>query len=66
MKVREMRELGADELAQRIREKGQEMESLRLKHRSTSSSVDKPLQIRMLRREVARMLTLQSERKAGE
>lgn len=65
MKAREMKELGVEELAQRIREHTQELQSLRLKHRS-GSSVDRPLQIRMLRREIARMLTVQSGREAGK
>ncbi len=65
MKAREMRELGAEELAQRIREHSQELQSLRLKHRS-GTSVEKPLRIRTLRREIARMLTVQREREAGK
>ena len=65
MKARDMRELGADELAQRIREHAQEHRSLRLRHRS-GSSVDRPLQIRALRRELARMRTIQRGREAGK
>lgn len=65
MKARELKELGADELAQRIREHAQELQSFRLKHRS-GTSVDKPLRIRMLRREIARMLTVQRGREAGK
>ncbi|NLL82724.1 MAG: 50S ribosomal protein L29 [Lentisphaerae bacterium] len=65
MKAREMRELGADELAQRIREYTQDLRDLRLRHRS-GSSVDRPLQIRSMRREIARMLTVQRGREAGK
>jgi large subunit ribosomal protein L29 len=65
MKARELKELGAEELAQRIREQSQELQGLRLKHRS-GASVEKPLRIRTLRHEIARMLTVQSGREAGK
>lgn len=65
MKARELKELGADELAQRIRENSQELRNLRLKQ-STGNGVEKPLRIRTLRREVARMLTVKREREAGK
>ncbi len=65
MKARELRELGAEELAQRIREQSQELQSFRLKHHS-GASVEKPLRIRTLRREIARMLTVQRGREAGQ
>jgi large subunit ribosomal protein L29 len=63
MKANEVRELGADELAQRIREKAKELADMRLKHKS-GSSVDKPVRLRTMRREVARMKTVQNERRA--
>jgi ribosomal protein L29 len=65
MKAREFRELGADELAQRVREQSQELRNFRLKHHS-GASVEKPLRIRTLRREIASMLTVQCEREAGK
>jgi len=65
MKARELKELGAEELAQRIRENSQELRNLRLK-RNTGTGVEKPLRMRMLRREVARMLTVKREREAGK
>ena len=65
MKAREFRELGADELAQRVREQSQELRNLRLKHHS-GVSVEKPLRIRTLRREMASMLTVQRGREAGK
>ena len=64
MKASELRELKAEELDQRIRETAQELRGLRLKHR-TGEGADKPLRIRTLRREVARMLTIAREREAG-
>ena len=65
MKARELKELGAEELAQRIRENSQELRDLRLKQ-SAGNGVEKPLRIRLLRREVARMLTVKREREAGK
>ena len=65
MKTRELRELKADELNGRIRETTQELRDLQLKHRS-GEGADKPVRIRLLRREVARMLTIANARKAGK
>jgi ribosomal protein L29 len=65
MKAREFRELGAEELAQRIRGQSQELRSFRLKHHS-GASVEKPMRIRALRREIASMLTVQRGREAGK
>ena len=64
MKTRELRELKAEELDGRIREMTQELRDLQLKNR-TGEGADKPVRIRMLRREVARMLTIAHTRKAG-
>ncbi len=58
MKARDLKQLGADELAQRIREMAVELSELRLKNKSTTGGVEKPLRIRMLRREMARMKTI--------
>jgi ribosomal protein L29 len=65
MKTRELRELKAEELDGRIREMTQELRDLQLKHR-TGDGAEKPVRIRMLRREVARMLTIANARKAGK
>ena len=65
MKTRELRELKAEELDQRIREVTQELRDLQLKHR-TGEGADKPVRIRLLRREVARMQTEAHVRKAGK
>ena len=59
MKARDLQQLSAGELGQRIRDTGAELAEMRLKNRS-SSSVDKPIRIRHLRREVARMKTIAS------
>lgn len=63
MKPNELRELGAEELEQRIREKVKELADMRLKHKS-GTAVDKPVRMRSMRREVARMKTVQNERRA--
>ena len=65
MKTMELRELKAEELDGRIREVTQELRDLQLKHR-TGEGADKPVRIRTLRREVARMQTLAHARKAGK
>jgi large subunit ribosomal protein L29 len=63
MKPNELRELGAEELGQRIREKAKELADMRLKHKS-SAAVEKPVRMRTMRREIARMKTVQNERRA--
>jgi large subunit ribosomal protein L29 len=63
MKPNELRELGAAELDQRIREKAKELADMRLKHKS-GAAIEKPVRMRTMRREVARMKTVQNERRA--
>jgi large subunit ribosomal protein L29 len=63
MKARDLRELGAVELDQRIREVSLELEDLRIRHRS-GSGIEKPVRLRILRHEVARMKTVKAEREA--
>ncbi len=65
MKTNEIRELGADELAAKIREARKELADLRLKHAS-GGEVEKPGRMRLMRREIARMLTIQAEKAAKE
>jgi len=62
MKASELRELGADELAAKEREIRRELTDLRLKLAS-KSDVEKPVRIRALRRDVARILTVMDEKK---
>jgi ribosomal protein L29 len=64
MKMTELRELKATELAGRIREVTQELRDLQLKHR-TGEGADKPVRLRLMRREIARMQTLVTAQKAG-
>jgi ribosomal protein L29 len=62
MKTNELKELGADELEAKIREVRKELNDLKLKLAS-KVDVEKPARIRLLRREVARMLTVQAAAK---
>ena len=61
MKTNEIRELGADELAAKIREVRKELADLKLKHAS-GGDVEKPGRMRLMRHEIARMLTIQAEK----
>ena len=62
MKTNELKELGADELAAKIAEARKELFGLKLKHAS-KAEVEKPVRMRGLRREIARMLTVQNAAK---
>ena len=57
MKTNELKELGAEELEAKIREVRKELNDLKLKLAS-KVDVEKPVRIRLLRREVARMMTV--------
>ncbi len=57
MKTNELKELGVEELEAKIREVRKELNDLKLKLAS-KVDVEKPVRIRLLRREVARMMTV--------
>ena len=59
MKTNELKELGAAQLAAKIREVRKELADLKLKHAS-KVDVEKPARMRFMRREIARMLTVQN------
>ena len=59
MKTNELKELGADELAAKIREARKALADVKLRHAS-KVDVEKPVRMRMMRREIARMLTVQA------
>jgi large subunit ribosomal protein L29 len=63
MKARDLRELGAVELDQKIREVSQELNDMRIKHKS-GAGVEKPVRMRTMRHEVARMKTVKAQREA--
>ena len=62
MKTNELKELGAEELAAKIREARKELSDLKLKLAS-KSDVEKPGRLRGMRREIARMLTVKDQLK---
>ena len=62
MKTNELKELGAEELAAKIREARKELADLKLKHAS-KVEVEKPGRMRQMRRDIARMLTIQNAAK---
>ncbi|MBU1692557.1 MAG: 50S ribosomal protein L29 [Verrucomicrobia bacterium] len=64
MKTSEIKELTADELRQRLDETRQELFNLRVQQ--ATGQIEKASRLRLLRRDVARYLTLLQERqKAG-
>lgn len=64
MNIKEIRELNSDELTNRSRELNQELFNLRLQQ--SSGQIEKPSQIREVRREVARVETVLSERRSTQ
>ena len=62
MKTNELKELGAEELAAKIAEARKELAGLKLKLAS-KAEVEKPARLRVLRRDIARMLTVQNAAK---
>ena len=63
MKARDLRELGTAELDQKIRELSQELNDLRIKHKSVAG-IEKPVRMRLMRRDIARMKTIRTQREA--
>ena len=64
MKANELRALSSGDLELKLRELAQELLSIRLKSRT--SGVEKPHQIRALRRQVARVHTILKESERGQ
>ncbi len=60
MKAEEIRGLAADELTARIAQL--EEEQFRLKFRSGTETLEEPLRLRSIRRDIARLKTVQRER----
>ncbi len=60
MKAEEIRGLADDELVSRIAEL--EEERFRLRFRSGTEALDEPLRLRSIRRDIARLKTVQRER----
>ena len=60
MKVAEIRELNIDELAKKIRLAKEDLADLNFKH--SLNQLENPIMIRNLRREIARMQTIVTEK----
>jgi large subunit ribosomal protein L29 len=63
MKAREVRDLSAEEQAQKLAESEKEMFNLRIQH--ASGQLEKPDRIRIVRREIARIKTVMNQTKAA-
>jgi large subunit ribosomal protein L29 len=63
MKASQIRELTDDELAEKLREIDRELFNLRMQQ--ATAQIERPSRLRDLRRDRARMLTLQGERMRG-
>ena len=63
MRADEIREMGTDDIAARIREL--EEERFRLKFRSATEPLEDPLRLRVIRRDIARLKTIRHERTQG-
>lgn len=64
MKTNELRELSTEELVKKVKENKQQLFDLRLKQ--STGSLEKPSQIKNLRKEVARINTILKEREGAE
>ncbi len=62
MKIKELREQSVEELNARVREL--KMESMNLRLQQQSSQLENPARLKLIRREVARIETILSERAA--
>lgn len=62
MKARQLRELSDEELALRLRDTRRELFNLRFQH--ATGQLDNPHKLALTRREIARLLTMQSERES--
>jgi large subunit ribosomal protein L29 len=62
LKARQLRELSDEELALRLRDTRRELFNLRFQH--ATGQLDNPHKLALTRREIARLLTLQSERES--
>ena len=63
MKARQLRDLTSEELDQRLHETRQELFNLRFQ--AATGSLENTARIRLAKREIARILTIQREREAS-
>jgi len=64
MKAKEIRELSTEEIIERIREAEAELQRLRFQH--AIAELENPMQLRNLRREIARLKTILRERELAQ
>lgn len=60
MRAKEIRELSVDEMRQKERETAEEI--FRLRMRKSTGQLENPMRLRLLRRDLARLKTIQHER----
>jgi large subunit ribosomal protein L29 len=60
MRAKEVRELSIDEMRQKEREIAEEI--FRLRMRKSTGQLDNPMRLRLLRRDLARIKTIQQQR----
>ena len=63
MRADEIREMGAEDITARIHDL--EEERFRLKFRSATEPLEDPLRLRLIRKDIARLKTIASEREKG-
>ena len=63
MRADEIREMSNDDIQTRVKEL--EEEQFRLKFRSATEPLEDPLRLRVIRRDIARLKTIQRERTNG-
>ena len=63
MRADEIREMGAEDITARIRDL--EEERFRLKFRSATEPLEEPLRLRTIRKDIARLKTIATERAKG-
>ena len=66
MKIAEIKNLSAEEIAAQIREKETELRSLRLKHNSTAQGAENPGTIAKLRKAIAQLKTVANQKKVNQ
>ena len=64
MRAEEIREMGEDDIENRVREL--EEEQFRLKFRSATEPLEDPLRLRVIRREIARLKTVLREQRLAQ
>ena len=64
MRAEEIRELNPDEIKRRVAEL--EEERFRLRFRSATEQLENPLRLRTIRKDIARLKTVLTERERGE